>query len=119
MPQMRTKRKTPSPRTRKGKRSIHQVYGVNTQAMETMRETSEERRKRISSEEATRKFMNQLFSKPRLKMPLTTQNENLKMLNAEIGKNVGKNKMKIKNYLYRPRPSRKTKNKTEPLGIKI
>jgi hypothetical protein len=39
------------------------------------------------------------------------------MLNAEIGKNIGKNKMKIKHYLYRPRPSRKTK--TEPLGIKI
>lgn len=115
MPKMRTKRKTPSPRTRKGKRSIHRVYENNTQAMETRRETSENLRKRISSEVATRKFMNQLFSKPRLKMPLTTHNENLKMLNTELNKN----KIKIKHYLYRPRPSRKTKNKTEPLGTKI
>jgi len=118
MPKLRTKRRTPSPRTRKGKRSIHQVYGDNTQAMETRRETSENRRKRISSEVATRNFFNRLSKKkssPRLKMPLTTQNENLKMLNTEIGKN----KININHYLYRPRPSRKTKTKTEPLGIKI
>ena len=113
MPKVRTIRKTPSPRTRKGKRSIHKVYENNTQSMENRRETSENRRKRISSEEATQKFLNKLFSKPRLKMPLTTQNENLKMLNTELNKN----KIKIKNYLHRPRPSRKTK--TEPLGIKI
>jgi hypothetical protein len=46
-------------------------------------------------------------------MPVTTQNENLKMLNDEMKKNNKPKKFLIKHYLYRPAKPRKS------LGIKI
>ena len=94
-------RRRASPRTRKTKRKLQALY-------ENATETSEQRRQRLSSEEANRRFNNSLLAR---KVQPSTLNENLKMLNDELKQNT----MYIKNYIHRPTKPRKKKTENDTI----
>lgn len=100
----RARGRTPSPRTRKGKRkSENSNEGYNANAVS-----------RISY--GLKRNSNKAYQRSiaRLGLPRTTMKNNLNLLNQELNKN----QLKIKHYLYRPLQPRPSRKKV-PIGSKI
>ena len=96
--------RTPSPRTRKGKRKSENANnGYNANAVSRITYGL----KRNSNKAYQRSIA-------RLGLPRTTMKNNLNLLNKELNKN----KLLIKHYLYRPAQPRPSRKKV-PLGSKI